>query len=87
MGSSRTETKAKRPGTWPGAVRNPWTVLCVAATVVLGPAAITASALDQANKAPLHHAAKPERAPHPRLPGAGQEHACLPSPPTRRRTA
>jgi hypothetical protein len=57
MSSSRTETK--QTGTWAGALRNPWTVLCAAATVVLGPAAATASALDQANRAPLYHVAKP----------------------------
>ncbi|MFF3905166.1 hypothetical protein ACFYZJ_04010 [Streptomyces sp. NPDC001848] len=55
MSNSRTRTRTTGPSTWAGAVRNPWTVLCVAATVVLGPAAATASALDQANKAPLHH--------------------------------
>jgi hypothetical protein len=33
-----------------------WTVLCAVAAVLIGPAAATASALDQANKAPLHHA-------------------------------
>ncbi|QNP73116.1 hypothetical protein IAG44_29230 [Streptomyces roseirectus] len=37
-------------------VRSPWTVLCAVVAVVLGPAAVTASALDQANRAPLHHA-------------------------------
>ncbi|NEA62140.1 hypothetical protein [Streptomyces sp. SID12488] len=42
-------------GGWAGAARNPWTVLCAVATVVLGPAAVTASALDQANAAPMHH--------------------------------
>ncbi|WP_405815855.1 hypothetical protein OG241_15050 [Streptomyces sp. NBC_01390] len=42
-------------GGWTGAARNPWAVLCAVATVVLGPAAVTASALDQANRAPLHH--------------------------------
>ena len=57
MSSSRTEMQ--RTSTWPGAVRNPWTVLCAVATVVLGPAAATASALDQANRAPLYHVAKP----------------------------
>ncbi|OIJ65453.1 hypothetical protein [Streptomyces mangrovisoli] len=36
----------------------PWAVLCATAAVVLGPAAVTASALDQANAAPLHHAVK-----------------------------
>ena len=35
-----------------------WTVVCAVATVVLGPAAVTASALDQANKAPMHHAVR-----------------------------
>ncbi|MGX1130177.1 hypothetical protein RKD49_002367 [Streptomyces glaucescens] len=31
-----------------------WTALCAAVTVVLGPAAVTASALDEANAAPPH---------------------------------
>ncbi|WP_020137352.1 hypothetical protein [Streptomyces sp. 351MFTsu5.1] len=53
-----------------------WTVVCAVAAVVLGPAAVTASALDQANAAPLHHAAK-----------ADQSQAYLPTDPTRRRTA
>lgn len=35
-----------------------WTVVCAVAAVVLGPAAVTASALDQANAAPLHHLVK-----------------------------
>ncbi|WAZ21244.1 hypothetical protein STRCI_002405 [Streptomyces cinnabarinus] len=35
-----------------------WTVVCAVATVVLGPAAVTASALDQANAAPQHRAVK-----------------------------
>ncbi len=48
-------------------LRGPWAVICTAATVVLGPAAVTASALDQANAAPLHHAVK---APDPLNPGA-----------------
>ncbi|MEV6023948.1 hypothetical protein [Streptomyces sp. NPDC052036] len=60
-GVSRTETKRTR--TWAGAVRNPWTVVCAVATVVLGPAAATASALDQANRAPLHHTAGSGRDP------------------------
>ncbi|MGY1501452.1 hypothetical protein ACW4TU_33555 [Streptomyces sp. QTS52] len=53
----RTERAGgKRPsGGWAGAARNPWTVLCAVATVVLGPAAVTASALDQANAAPMRH--------------------------------
>ncbi|MER7896665.1 hypothetical protein ABTX62_11210 [Streptomyces sp. NPDC096046] len=59
-----------------GAVRGPWAVLCAAVTVVLGPAAVTASALDQANTAPLHHAVQ-----------AGPVHAYLPSDTGRRRVA
>ncbi|WP_030327207.1 hypothetical protein [Streptomyces sp. NRRL B-3229] len=51
-----------------------WTVVCTVAAVVLGPAAVTASALDQANAAPLHHAVK-----------ADQSQAYLPTDPTRRR--
>ncbi|MBA2948533.1 hypothetical protein [Streptomyces himalayensis] len=45
---------------WPSAMlRGPWTVLCVAASVVVGPTAATASALDRANAAPPHHFADP----------------------------
>ncbi|MFJ7072758.1 hypothetical protein [Streptomyces sp. NPDC098781] len=51
-----------------------WTVVCAVATVVLGPAAVTASALDQANKAPMHHAVRAE-----------QTQAYIPSDPSRRR--
>lgn len=54
----------------------PWAALCAAAAVVLGPAAVTASALDQANAAPMHHAVKAE-----------QTQAYIPSDPSRRRTA
>ncbi|MFJ8532691.1 hypothetical protein [Streptomyces sp. NPDC093591] len=53
-----------------------WTVVCAVATVVLGPAAVTASALDQANKAPMHHAVKAE-----------QTQAYIPSDLSRRRVA
>ncbi|MEV5102853.1 hypothetical protein ACFQ7G_36500 [Streptomyces massasporeus] len=59
---SNGRTKAPRhaesagvPGTRAVAPRGPWAVLCAVVTVVLGPAAVTASALDQANAAPLHH--------------------------------
>ncbi|MGW1545132.1 hypothetical protein ACWCPM_33815 [Streptomyces sp. NPDC002309] len=48
-------------GTWSEALRGPWTVLCAVATVVLGPRAAVASALDQANAAPLHEAADQPR--------------------------
>jgi hypothetical protein len=49
-------------------------VVCAVATVVLGPAAVTASALDQANKAPLYHATR-----------ADQTQAYIPTDTTRRR--
>ncbi|GHD21137.1 hypothetical protein GCM10010313_54400 [Streptomyces violarus] len=57
MNSGRT----KNPHTWIAATRGPrgpWAVLCAVASVVLGPAAATASALDQANAAPLYDAVK-----------------------------
>ncbi|MGW6733499.1 hypothetical protein [Streptomyces sp. NPDC055013] len=57
-----------------------WTVVCAVATVVLGPAAVTASALDQANGAPMHHTVKVD-------PARTQPQAYLPSDPGRRRTA
>ncbi|MFI9805118.1 hypothetical protein ACIHEJ_12245 [Streptomyces sp. NPDC052301] len=74
MNSSRTAAAERtgRPRTGGG----PWAVLGAVATVVLGPAAVTASALDQANAAPLHHAVK-----------AGQTRAHLPADTVRRRTA
>ncbi|MGW7817895.1 hypothetical protein ACWGLF_07125 [Streptomyces puniciscabiei] len=80
MNSSRTPEKntaerverARRTRT----ARGPWAVLCAVATVVIGPAAATASALDQANAAPLHQAVR-----------AGQPQACLPADGLRRRTA
>ncbi|MET9966071.1 hypothetical protein ABZZ80_09220 [Streptomyces sp. NPDC006356] len=53
-----------------------WTVVCAVASVVLGPAAVTASALDQANNAPMHHAVRAE-----------QTQAYIPSDPGRRRPA
>ncbi|MCF4137956.1 hypothetical protein L1856_16410 [Streptomyces sp. Tue 6430] len=56
------------------ALRSPWTVVCAVAAVVLGPAAATASALEQANGAPLHHAVRAE------------QQAYLPSDAGRRRT-
>ncbi|MFI6372042.1 hypothetical protein [Streptomyces sp. NPDC050546] len=54
MNNGHTEN----PHTWSAATRGPWAVLRAVATVVLGPAAATASALDQANAAPLHDAVK-----------------------------
>ncbi|MET9900880.1 hypothetical protein [Streptomyces sp. NPDC006446] len=67
---------AERAGGRATAARGPWAVVCAVATVVLGPAAVTASALDQANAAPLHHAVR-----------AGQTQAYIPSDLGRRRTA
>ena len=53
--------RKKAPGdteTRTGSTRGPWAVLCAVVTVVLGPAAVTASALGQANAAPPHHAVR-----------------------------
>jgi hypothetical protein len=51
------ERAGERPGGgWVKAARGPWTVVSAVVAVVLGPAAVTASALDQANAAPMHHA-------------------------------
>ncbi|MFJ3716206.1 hypothetical protein [Streptomyces sp. NPDC090057] len=41
--------------------RGPWAVVCAVATVVLGPAAATASALDRANAAPRTTRRRPAR--------------------------
>lgn len=58
------------------AARGPWTVLCAVAAVVLGPAAATASALEQANSAPMHHTVRADR-----------PQACIPTDSTRRKLA
>ncbi|MCX4761421.1 hypothetical protein OG562_10600 [Streptomyces sp. NBC_01275] len=84
MNSSRiesTETTHAREAReqnagWARAARSPWTVLCAVAAVVLGPAATTASALEQANKAPMHHAVRVD-----------QTQAYIPTDSTRRRLA
>ncbi|MEV5955138.1 hypothetical protein AB0M11_15435 [Streptomyces sp. NPDC051987] len=86
MKSSRTESRAEaraearaQAAAKAGRARSsrgPWAVVCAVVTVVLGPAAVTASALDQANAAPMHHAVKAE-----------QTQAYLPSDTARRRTA
>ncbi|MEW2284292.1 hypothetical protein [Streptomyces sp. NPDC047841] len=55
MSGVRTDGRggsARERGGWARTLRGPWVVLCAVATVVLGPAAVTASALDQANAAP-----------------------------------
>ncbi|MCZ0989605.1 hypothetical protein [Streptomyces diastatochromogenes] len=49
-------TQQRNESVWTRAVRRPWTVVCVVAAVVVGPAAATASALDRANAAPPLHA-------------------------------
>ena len=61
MSSRRTEktgkaNKAAGAGGWNTALRTPWTVACAVVTVLVGPAAATASALDRANAAPPYHA-------------------------------
>jgi len=58
MSSSRTNTRntTKTADRWADVLRSPWTVACAVVSVVIGPAAVTASALDRANAAPLHHA-------------------------------
>lgn len=50
-----------RSTTWADVLRRPWTALCAAAAVVLGPTAHTAATLMQANAAPLRHAPSPHR--------------------------
>ncbi|MER7928076.1 MULTISPECIES: hypothetical protein [unclassified Streptomyces] len=75
MNSSHSDTTEKQAG-WARSARGPWAVVCAVATVILGPAAVTASALDQANAAPMHHAVKAE-----------QTRAYLPTDTSRRRTA
>lgn len=67
---------AERSPAWAKAARSPWTVLCAVAAVVLGPAATTASALEQANKAPMHHAVRVD-----------QTQAYIPTDSTRRKLA
>jgi hypothetical protein len=78
MNSSHTNTAntTEKGGGWTRTARGPWAVVCAVAAVVLGPAAVTASALDQANAAPMHHAVKADRT-----------QAYLPSDSVRRRTA
>ncbi|MFE9447822.1 hypothetical protein [Streptomyces sp. NPDC006739] len=55
-------TETKKAAVLAGALRGPWAVVCAVATVLLGPAAVTASALDQANAAPPHHPVRFEQA-------------------------
>lgn len=73
MNSSHTSAPEKTTG-WVRTARGPWAALCAAAAVILGPAAVTASALDQANAAPMYHAVKID-----------QTQAYIPTDTTRRR--
>ena len=73
MISSRTKNTSRNTSrstkrSWSSALRSPWTVACATAVVVLGPSAVTASALERANSAPLHGASAPEH------PAPGREH-------------
>jgi hypothetical protein len=63
MNSSHMNTTdtTEKAGGWTRTARGPWAVVCAVAAVLLGPAAVTASALDQANAAPLHHPVKADR--------------------------
>ncbi|MDG5804187.1 hypothetical protein P9869_16240 [Streptomyces ossamyceticus] len=57
MIGNRTKSPARTARrTWSAALHSPWTAACAAAVVVLGPSAVTASALERANSAPLHGA-------------------------------
>jgi hypothetical protein len=68
MIGNRTKNASRDPKrSWSSALRSPWTVACATAVVVLGPSAVTASALERANAAPPHGAPAPER------PAPGQE--------------
>ncbi|WP_327314531.1 hypothetical protein [Streptomyces sp. NBC_01235] len=73
--AGNAQSAQQGPG-WARAARSPWTVLCAVAAVVLGPAAATASALEQANKAPMHHAVRVD-----------QTQAYIPTDSTRRKLA
>ncbi|GAB2930802.1 hypothetical protein [Streptomyces heilongjiangensis] len=73
MIGNRTKSPARAARrTWSAALRSPWTVACAAAVVVLGPSAVTASALERANSAPLHGASAPG---HPAHGDEGEHHA------------
>ncbi|MBA2811826.1 hypothetical protein E0500_032055 [Streptomyces sp. KM273126] len=73
---TNTGTGAKR--SWSRSLRSPWVVACAAVAVVLGPSAVTASALERANSAPLHRPAVPDREPHRAAPHTAPQYAYLP---------
>ena len=64
MSISRTN-RQNRAVRWTKALRSPWTVACAVVTVVVGPAAVTASALDRANAAPPYHATEADTGAQP----------------------
>ncbi|WP_405879297.1 hypothetical protein OG762_11940 [Streptomyces sp. NBC_01136] len=72
MNSSRTRN-VNATGRWTKALRNSWTVAGAMVTVLVGPAAATASALDRANAAPPYHA-------HETHPPYATPYATLPQP-------
>ncbi|MEW2615675.1 hypothetical protein AB0937_37020 [Streptomyces sp. NPDC047880] len=72
MNDGRTQTPGDQD-VRTGSARGPWAVLCAAVTVVLGPAAITASALGQANAAPLHDVVRADQT-HPYIPSDASRH-------------
>jgi hypothetical protein len=61
IAGGRDAGNAEPAGGWVKTARGPWAVVCAVATVVLGPAAVTASALDQANAAPMRHTVRAEQ--------------------------
>ncbi|QFQ96714.1 hypothetical protein F9278_11300 [Streptomyces phaeolivaceus] len=88
--NSRTKNTSRDPKrSWSSALRSPWTVACATAVVVLGPSAVTASALDRANSAPLHGASAPEHPapgrerPRHAQPYTTEQYAYLPRTPSR----
>ncbi|MEI5528282.1 hypothetical protein WB401_45470 [Streptomyces brasiliscabiei] len=88
--NSRTKHMSRDPKrSWSSVLRSPWTVACATAVVVLGPSAVTASALDRANSAPLHGASASEhpapgreRRPHAQ-PYTTEQYAYVPRPSNR----
>ncbi|MGW0827614.1 hypothetical protein [Streptomyces sp. NPDC002845] len=80
--SSRTQNPQHAKKAWSKSLRNPLTVAGAVIAVVLGPSAVTASALQQANAAPLHHSAPdkdPSNRPYRAVPYTPQ-YATLPRP-------
>jgi hypothetical protein len=87
----KTDPKTTRKS-WSASLRSPWTVACATVAVVLGPSAVTASALERANSAPPHRQAAPDREPqgeqhreppHHAAPHTTTQYAYLPRSPYR----